>query len=140
MMLIRLPGRTPVAPCSIAAMASALIGALVGAVYAIVLAGGSGFVVWVAPGAALVGLLSGLTSFVAGVLAYRTLRRIGQRAGSRIGAVCVAAATTGLLVLAVLTATHNVYAVGTAFGALLFAGVMAAVAVSLLERSAEGAP
>ncbi len=139
-MLFRLLGRKSGVSCSIAAIGSALVGASVGAVYAVVLAGGSGFVVWVAPGAALVGLLSGVASFVAGALTYRALRRFGRRTISRIGAVCVAAATTGVLVFSVLTMTKSIYTTGTAFGALLFAGVMAAAAVIPLERSTEDTP
>ncbi|MBP2437004.1 hypothetical protein [Microbacterium amylolyticum] len=121
-----------------ATLFSAVVGAVVGAGYAIVVSDGSGFVVWVGAGAALVGSLAGTASFLGGALTHRVLRRIGRRAVARSGAVIAAGATTGTLVLSVLLMTKSVYATGAAVGAMLFTCVVASLAVVPLERSVDG--
>lgn len=124
--------------CSVAALASAAAGAVAAVGYAIVLARGSGFVVWVAPGAALVGSLAGAASFIGGALAYRALRRFGRRAIPRAAAIMVAGATAGVVAFSALAVTKSVYIASTTVGVVLFAVAVSAVALRPLERSING--
>lgn len=123
--------------CSVAALGSAAVGAVAGAGYAIVLSGGSGFVVWVAPGAALVGSLAGAISFVGGTLTYRALRRSRLRVIPRAGSIFVAGAISGVVAFIALTVTKSVYIPSTTVGVVLFATLTAALALRPLERSVD---